>query len=97
MGPRAKKTDEEKQAEYDQWCNTDECLAIDMFRQELLKKKVDNAWTDITSDYQPYLNLKYAMCQGIKPKVGKAKGKFHFTVTNPFFSLRAAIYANHVL
>ena len=87
MPPRAKKTDEEKQQEYDQWCNTEECLAIDMFRQELLKKKVDNAWTDITSDYQPYLNLKYNMCQTIKPKVGKAKGKFHFFHNNFFCSL----------
>ena len=80
MPPRAKKTDEEKQAEYEAWQQTEECLAIDIFREELLKKeiKIDNAWTDITHDFQPYLNKKFEMCQKLKPKVGKAKCKFHF-------------------
>jgi hypothetical protein len=85
MGPRAKKTDDEKQAEYEAWCITEECAAIDTFRLECLKMKVDNAWTDITQDFQPYLNKKHHMCQTIKPKVGKAKSYEQMYMRTMFF------------
>ena len=81
MPPRAKKTDEEKQAEYDTWLMSDESQAIDVFREQIVTgKKIDNAWPDMTGDYKKYLDTKFAMCQAIKPKVGKGKRKFHFCV-----------------
>jgi hypothetical protein len=36
-------------------------MAIDIFRQEMIKMKIDNSWIDIIDDYQPYLDKKFAM------------------------------------
>lgn len=75
MPPKAKLSDEEKQKAYDDWCQTDECQSIDTFRQEVLKNKIDNGWADITSDFGPYLALKFKLVADLKVPGRKAKCK----------------------
>ena len=107
MPPRAKKTDEEKEADYMAWQQTEECSQIDIWRGELVKPKtdstgkvnkggIDNAWLDITDDFSGYLNTKFNMVQALKVPGRKAKCKFQL-YCNCYFSIRANVYAYDVL
>jgi hypothetical protein len=58
---KAKLTDEEKEAEFNNWLNGPESEAINRFCTEMLKKKMDLGLIDISEDYTLFLNMLFEM------------------------------------
>ena len=74
--PKPKQTEEQKEAEYANWCNSEEAVACDGLRGEFQKRKVDNGFVDVSDDFQPMLNKLFEVVQLMKVPGRKAKSKF---------------------
>lgn len=73
MPPRVKKTDEEKEKDFEEWCRGPECGAIDAFNAELSKVKYDNGTVDIFDDWSEFLLKLWTMTQVLKVPGRKQK------------------------
>jgi hypothetical protein len=55
MPPRARKSEDDKQKDYDDWLAGHENSAIDEFIGEMNKTKFDNSFCDIWEDWTEFL------------------------------------------
>lgn len=88
MPPRAKISPEEKLKQFEEWkSSSTDFAAITKFMQESQSKShtsaPDNAWTDISEDWQPFLTELYNLCEALKVPGRKAKCKsLHWEATH---------------
>ena len=80
--PKAKLSDEEKQAQFDAWLEGNENKVIINLQDKFLKHKMELSDIDIWDDFQPMLNALFELVQELKVPGRKAKCKFHILLTN---------------
>lgn len=107
MPPRKAVDPAEKQKQFDQWKETDEYKSILKWQETRAKEpevdKMDNAYIDITADWQPILDDLFAMVEKFKVPGRKAKCKFQIDqyrndrLTDCIFSVRTTNLQNYVL
>ena len=81
MPPKAKISPEEKQRLFDEWKSTSaEFAAVQKFitvrESQPHTAQPDNAWTDISDDFQPFLNALWEVGEVWKVPGRKCKCKF---------------------
>jgi len=85
MPPRQKKSEDEKQKDYNTWLAGPENQAIEEAMVEMKKLKFDNGTCDISDDFQPYLNKLHAMVAALKVPGRKAKSYEQMYIRTMFF------------